>query len=66
MAKKGQSFQQYSLDVNMEGVILHSDQGFQYTSKPFNRKLKRLGTWEPFKAWKLPRQCLYRILLSPS
>ena len=25
------------------GVILHSDQGFQYTSKPFNRKLKQLG-----------------------
>ncbi len=32
-----------SKNVNMEGVILHSDQGFQYTSKPFNRKLKRLG-----------------------
>ncbi|MEE4571151.1 IS3 family transposase, partial [Paenibacillus polymyxa] len=32
-----------SENVNMEGVILHSDQGFQYTSKPFNRKLKRLG-----------------------
>ncbi|ADO54282.1 integrase [Paenibacillus jamilae] len=29
-----------SKDVNIEGVILHSDQGFQYTSKPFNRKLK--------------------------
>ncbi|OAZ40496.1 integrase [Paenibacillus polymyxa] len=32
-----------SKNVNMEGVILHSDQGFQYTSKPFNRKLKQLG-----------------------
>ncbi|KAF6582690.1 DDE-type integrase/transposase/recombinase [Paenibacillus sp. EKM211P] len=32
-----------SKNVNMEGVILHSDQGFQYTPKPFNRKFKRLG-----------------------
>ncbi len=32
-----------SKNANMEGVILHSDQGFQYTSKPFNRKLKQLG-----------------------
>ncbi|WP_368072371.1 IS3 family transposase [Paenibacillus sp. HGF5] len=29
--------------VDVSGVILHSDQGFQYTSKPFNRKLKQLG-----------------------
>ncbi|OMF04286.1 transposase [Paenibacillus amylolyticus] len=29
--------------VDLSGVILHSDQGFQYTSKPFNRKLKQLG-----------------------
>ncbi|MNI14205.1 Integrase core domain protein [compost metagenome] len=32
-----------SKNVNLEGAILHSDQGFQYTSKPFNRKLKGLG-----------------------
>ncbi|MNK56210.1 Integrase core domain protein [compost metagenome] len=32
-----------SKDVNLEGAILHSDQGFQYTSKPFNRKLTGLG-----------------------
>ncbi len=29
--------------VDLSGVILHSDQGFQYTSKPFNRKLNQLG-----------------------
>lgn len=29
--------------MDLSGVILHSDQGFQYTSKPFNRKLKQLG-----------------------
>ncbi|WP_430203203.1 IS3 family transposase [Paenibacillus illinoisensis] len=29
--------------VDLNGVILHSDQGFQYTSKPFNRKLNQLG-----------------------
>ncbi|WP_080902269.1 IS3 family transposase [Paenibacillus polymyxa] len=32
-----------SKDANLEGVILHSDQEFQYTSNPFNRKLKELG-----------------------
>lgn len=32
-----------SQDTDLSGVILHSDQGFQYTSKPFNRKLKQLG-----------------------
>ncbi|VTR62826.1 transposase [Actinobacillus pleuropneumoniae] len=29
--------------VDVSGVILHSDQEYQYTSKPFNRKLKQLG-----------------------
>ncbi|WP_445670712.1 DDE-type integrase/transposase/recombinase [Paenibacillus sp. FSL R7-0026] len=29
--------------VNLRSVILHSDQGFQYTSKQFNRKLRQLG-----------------------
>ncbi|WP_373426109.1 IS3 family transposase [Paenibacillus radicibacter] len=29
--------------VDLTGVLLHSDQGFQYTSKPFNSKLTRLG-----------------------
>ncbi|MBY0117025.1 IS3 family transposase [Paenibacillus xylanexedens] len=28
--------------ADLSGVILHSDQGFQYTSKPFNRKLEQL------------------------
>ena len=28
--------------ADLSGAILHSDQGFQYTSKPFNRKLKKL------------------------
>lgn len=28
---------------DLTGVLLHSDQGFQYTSKPFNRKLRKLG-----------------------
>ncbi|MBD7970493.1 IS3 family transposase, partial [Paenibacillus gallinarum] len=30
-------------NTDLSGAILHSDQGFQYTSKPFNRKLKQLG-----------------------
>lgn len=29
--------------ADLKGAILHSDQGYQYTSKPFNRKLKQLG-----------------------
>jgi len=29
--------------ADLSGVMLHSDQGFQYTSKPFNRKLIKLG-----------------------
>jgi putative transposase len=29
--------------ADLTGVLLHSDQGFQYTSKPFNRKLTMLG-----------------------
>jgi len=29
--------------IDLSGVLLHSDQGFQYTSKPFNRKLKEFG-----------------------
>ncbi|KAA2282515.1 DDE-type integrase/transposase/recombinase [Clostridioides difficile] len=32
-----------SIRRGVRGVILHSDQGFQYTSKTFNRKLKQLG-----------------------
>ncbi|WDH85107.1 IS3 family transposase [Paenibacillus urinalis] len=29
--------------TDLTGVLLHSDQGFQYTSKPFNSKLTKLG-----------------------
>ncbi|MGO4791012.1 IS3 family transposase [Paenibacillus sp. 2KB_20] len=29
--------------ADLTSVLLHSDQGFQYTSKPFNRKLTNLG-----------------------
>jgi putative transposase len=29
--------------ADLSGALLHSDQGFQYTSKPFNNKLTRLG-----------------------
>jgi len=29
--------------AELAGVLLHSDQGFQYTSKPFNHKLIKLG-----------------------
>lgn len=29
--------------TDLNGILLHSDQGFQYTSKPFNHKLKKLG-----------------------
>ncbi len=29
--------------TDLTGVLLHSDQGFQYTFKPFNRKLTKLG-----------------------
>lgn len=32
-----------SENTDLTGVLLHSDQGFQYTSKPFNRKLAKLG-----------------------
>lgn len=28
---------------DMQGTILHSDQGFQYTSKQYNNRLKRVG-----------------------
>ena len=29
------------IDVN--GTLIHSDQGFQYTSKPYNKRLEQLG-----------------------
>ena len=29
--------------ADLTGVLLHSDQGFQYTSKPFQRKITKLG-----------------------
>lgn len=29
--------------ADLTDVVLHSDQGFQYTSKPFNNKLKKIG-----------------------
>jgi len=32
-----------SQKTDLNGVLLHSDQGFQYTSKPFNHKLTELG-----------------------
>lgn len=43
LALVNKTLDQLSSQAELEGVILHSDQGFQYTSKPFNRRLKKLG-----------------------
>lgn len=57
MERKGQSFQKYTEELKREAVrlwleerislstkpLLHSDQGFQYTSKSYAKQLERLG-----------------------
>ncbi|WP_372486589.1 DDE-type integrase/transposase/recombinase [Brevibacillus laterosporus] len=53
--------------TDFNGILLHSDQGFQYTSKPFNHRTEK--TWysrQSLQSWKLFRQCLYRIILFTS
>lgn len=43
IALVNKTLDQLSVQAELKGTILHSDQGFQYTSKPFNRRLKKLG-----------------------
>ncbi|WP_431523688.1 DDE-type integrase/transposase/recombinase [Paenibacillus pabuli] len=45
--------------TDLSVVILNSNQGFQYTSKPFNHKLKHAR--KSLQAWELLGQCLYRV-----
>jgi hypothetical protein len=49
---------------DLQGALLHSDQGFQYTSRQYNQRLAKTGCHrQPLSQRKLLGQCVHRIFL---